>query len=145
MSRGEKERTEALTAPTVREPDVQGLNARLSPSSAQRFERALAEAIQLSFRSVLGESVAAGIWFHLEKNSSKTREELVGDPGTFHTELERVFGAGAITLENLILKALFSALDIARRAVDVRYRDFADQVRGAKEQLEKQDRSSRFA
>jgi hypothetical protein len=61
---------------------------------------------------VLSESGRQMLFFHLEKSYSIKRHEIPEKPEAFAAGLKKIFGAGSLVLEKLIVKNLYSQLGL---------------------------------
>lgn len=93
------------------------------------FRELLKEAVCTGLKNVLGESQCDTVWFYLKKRSSTIQDEIACNPAVLSEGLEKIFGAGAVVLENHVVKALFSRLDLG--GLDVKNQGFIDQVKMA--------------
>lgn len=69
------------------------------------------EAVDESLKS-LGESVRQMIFYHLENTYSVKRQDIPKKPEAFAEGLEKIFGVGALVLEKIIVKKLYSKLGL---------------------------------
>jgi hypothetical protein len=76
----------------------------------QDFEKLFMEAVDEGLK-VLGESGKQMVFFHLQKSYSLKRDEIPKKPEVFITGLQKIFGAGAMVLEKIILETLNSKLE----------------------------------
>ncbi len=83
----------------------------IESSDNERFEQILIDAIDEAL-SVLGESVQASVYFHLEDKFKIKKHEIPQRVGEFSDALESVFGMGACTLEILFMKNLHSKIKL---------------------------------
>jgi hypothetical protein len=79
----------------------------------------------------LGESGKRMIFFHLDTNHSIKKHEIPKNPEAFARGLEKIFGAGALVLEKLIVKSLCSKFGLEYE--DVKSLPFADYVNTVRE------------
>jgi len=94
------------------------------------FEKLFIEAVDEGL-GTLGESGKHMIFFHLDRSYSVKKHEIPKKPEAFARGLERIFGAGASVLEKLILRSLYSKLELEYE--DVESRAFADYVNYVRE------------
>lgn len=66
------------------------------------FDEVLAESVRASLRGFLGDSAFEVLMqnYHLD--------DLTGTPGQLHNELTQIFGKGALVLERVMVRELFS-------------------------------------
>jgi hypothetical protein len=95
------------------------------------FEECFVEAINDGLK-VLGESGKQMIFFYLENNYSVKRDEITKKPETFATGLEKIFHAGALVIEKLIVESLYSKLGLTYE--EKKNYAFGDYVKQAREQ-----------
>jgi len=62
--------------------------------------------------SVLGESIAHVIFYHMDKKYSLKKHEIFEKPDRFVEVLQDMFGSGAATLENLIIQSICSTIGL---------------------------------
>lgn len=91
------------------------------------FEKLLMEAVDESL-TVLPKSGREMLFFHLERSFSLKKHDIPKKPEIFATALEQIFGAGALILEKLIVKNLYSKLGLEYK--DRRDLTFADCLKG---------------
>jgi len=77
----------------------------------EEFEKLFMEAVDESLKS-LGESVRHMIFYHLENTYSVKRQDIPKKPEAFAEGLEKIFGVGALVLEKIIVKTLYSKLGL---------------------------------
>lgn len=77
----------------------------------EEFENLFMEAVDEGLKS-LGESVRHMIFFHLENLYSIKRQDIPKKPEAFAEGLEKIFGVGALVLEKVIVKTLYSKLGL---------------------------------
>jgi len=75
------------------------------------FDEFFVEAVDEGLR-VLGESGKQMVFFYLEKNHSIKRDEIAKKPEAFALGLEKIFQAGALVIEKLIVESLYSKLGL---------------------------------
>jgi len=75
------------------------------------FEKTLLEAVDHALLS-LGESPKEAIYYHLDKRFKLQREEIPEDTNEFSHALNNIFGPGAELIEKIILKNLYSKLNL---------------------------------
>lgn len=100
--------------------------------STKSFQKALLEAIDEGLSS-LGDSPKQAILFHIELSFKVKRDEIPEKLAEFSKALEKLFGTGAIYIEKLIVKRLYSALDL--ECEDTEYLDFLNCVENLKRSL----------
>jgi len=75
------------------------------------FDKVLLEAVDYALLS-FGESPRKAIYFHLNKSFKLQREEIPKDADEFSQALNNIFGPGAEVIEKLIVKNLYSKLNL---------------------------------
>lgn len=70
------------------------------------------EVVDEDIKRFFGEVVTQVIYGHLERKYNLKREEIPEKPEVFSNGLREIFGSGAITIEEIILKNLFSKLKL---------------------------------
>ncbi len=63
--------------------------------------------------SVLGESIAQVIFYHMDKKYSLKRHEILKKPDRFVEALQDMFGSGAATIEKLIIESICSSIGLS--------------------------------
>jgi hypothetical protein len=61
--------------------------------------------------SVLGESVKASVYFHLEQEFRLARRDIPNNVSDFSDALEWLFGVGARLLETLVMRKLYEKVE----------------------------------
>jgi len=107
----------------------------------EEFEKLFMEAVDESLKS-LGESVRQMIFFHLEKSYSLKRQDIPKKPEAFAEGLEKIFGVGALVLEKIIVKTLYSKLGLEYE--DKKDFVFMDYLRNFITTKEEQNKSEHF-
>ena len=107
----------------------------------EEFEKLFMEAVDESLKS-LGESVRQMIFFHLEKSYSIKRHDIPKKPEAFAEGLEKIFGVGALVLEKIIVKTLYSKLGLEYE--DKKDFVFIDYLRNFITTKEEQNKSEHF-
>jgi len=107
----------------------------------EEFEKLFMEAVDDGLKS-LGESVRQMIFFHLEKSYSIKRHDIPKKPEAFAEGLEKIFGKGALVLEKIIVKTLYSKLGLGYE--DKKDFVFMDYLRDFITIKEAQDKSEHF-
>jgi len=107
----------------------------------EEFEKLFMEAVDESLKS-LGESVRQMIFFHLEKSYSLKRQNIPKKPEAFAEGLEKIFGVGALVLEKIIVKTLYSKLGLEYE--DKKDFVFIDYLRNFITTKEEQNKSEHF-
>jgi len=79
--------------------------------NGDKFAKVLIEAVDDGLL-ILGESARKAIYYHLEKEHSLKREEVLENLEVFAKGLEDMFGAGALVIEKSILANLHSKLGL---------------------------------
>lgn len=103
-----------------------------SKVSTKSFQKALLAAIDEGLSS-LGDSPKQAILFHIELSFKVKRDEIPEKLTEFSKALEKLFGTGAIYIEKLIVKKLYTMLDLELE--DVEYVDFLKCVENLKRSL----------
>jgi len=75
------------------------------------FEKTLLEAVDHALLS-LGESPRQAIYYHLNRSFRLQREEIPEDTNEFSQALNTIFGPGAEVIEKIIVRNLYSKLDL---------------------------------
>jgi hypothetical protein len=78
---------------------------------AKNFDEIFIEAVDEGLK-VLGESGKQMIFFYLEKGFSVKKHEIPEKPEAFAQGLEKIFKAGALVIEKLIVENLYSKLGL---------------------------------
>jgi len=91
--------------------EVIGVTGRLSSVGKMgRLDDLLLGVVDETLREVFREEGAKVIYDFLENNCHLKREEIAEKPEVFSAGLERLLGSGALVVEKLILKNLYSRL-----------------------------------
>ncbi|MEM1566770.1 MAG: hypothetical protein QW510_06815 [Candidatus Bathyarchaeia archaeon] len=77
----------------------------------KNFQKTILDAIEEGL-STLGDSPKQAILFHLENTFKLRREEIPENLTEFRKALEKIFGPGTPYVEKLILKKLYSKLNL---------------------------------
>jgi len=97
------------------------------------FDKFFIEAVDEGLNS-LGESGRQMIFFHLENSYSSKKHDIPRKPEAFAAALEEIFGEGALILEKLIAKSLYSKLGLNyEEKIECAFRNY---VTEAKKQTE---------
>jgi hypothetical protein len=96
------------------------------------FSEILLAAVEESLSS-LGDSPKQAILFHLESSFKIKKEHIPENITEFTKALEKIFGPGALYLENLIVKHLCEKLGLEFQKVD--NKDFLECVNNVKKNL----------
>jgi hypothetical protein len=102
---------------------------RLPPKN---FSEILLAAVDESLSS-LGDSPKQAILFHLEDSFKIKKERIPENITEFTKALEKIFGPGAVYLENLIAKRLYEKLGL--KFQNVESRDFLECVNCVKKRM----------
>jgi len=78
---------------------------------SERFDLVVSKAVDEGLL-VLGASVRHSIYYYVERNRQVKREEIPSRIAVFHEALEGLLGAGAVVIEKLIAKDLYSRLSL---------------------------------
>jgi len=98
------------------------------------LDKLLEEAVDEGL-NVLGNSGKQMLFFHLEKSFSLKKNEILKKPETFTVAIEEIFGAGALVLERLIIKSVYSKLGLKyQEKKECTFSDFLRDVTVALEQ-----------
>ena len=76
------------------------------------LDNLILETIDNALRQILGDESVKIIYKYMEKICHLKREEIIEKHGVFSTELKRLLGSGAPLAEKLILKRLYSRLQL---------------------------------
>lgn len=107
------------------------------------LEKLLLEAIDEGLQEVLGESGREMTFFHLENDYLVKRNDIAQKIEDFATGLEKIFGAGASVLENIIAKKLYSKLGLKYEdKKDYTFANCLNDVEHAKQDIECQSKES---
>ena len=87
----------------------------------QKFKRALLEAIDESLDRILGKTGIKAIYFHLEQNHHLKREDIPDNLKVFLFHLERIFGNGALVIQQAIMENLYSRLSLNVKDLRLEY------------------------
>ena len=98
------------------------------------FDEIFIEAVDEGLR-VLGESGKQMIFFYLEKGFSVKKHEIPEKPEAFAQGLEKIFKAGALVIEKVIIENLYSKLGLKHE--ETSNYSFIDYVKKAKEEIQK--------
>jgi hypothetical protein len=109
----------------------------------KEFEELFIEAVDEALKT-LGENGRQTVFFLLEKSYSLKRQEIPRKPETFAAELEKIFGAGALVLQKLVLESLYPKLGLKYEDKrDYTFADYLNKVKHAKEDIKCQSSSHR--
>jgi len=76
------------------------------------FDKTLLEAVDCALLS-LGETPRKAIYYHLNKSFKLQRKEIPEDADEFSQALNTIFGPGAEVIEKIIVKNLYSKLNLS--------------------------------
>lgn len=107
----------------------------------EEFEKLFMEAVDEGLKS-LGESSRHMIFFHLENSYSLKRHDIPKKPEAFAEGLEKIFGVGALVLEKIIVKILYSKLGLNYE--EQKDYSFTDYLRNFRTLKEDQNNSEHF-
>ena len=79
----------------------------------ENFSEFFLDALDEGLNGVLGGSAKEAILYHLEHSFSIKKAEIPEKPDTFHAFLEKIFGPGALMIEEYILRVLYSRLNLS--------------------------------
>jgi hypothetical protein len=85
--------------------------SRLFRDEKMDFDKTLLEAVDCALLA-LGEEPRKAIYYHLNKRFSLQKEEIPGDTDKFSQALNTIFGSGAEVIEKLIVKNLYTKLNL---------------------------------
>lgn len=105
----------------------------------KKFDAILLEAIDEALSS-LGDSVRQAIFFHLERSFCIRKDETPDRVGAFTQAIEAIFGAGADTLEMLIVRKLHEKIGEVSSPNESRAFSFAERVNAAKSRFQQKNR-----
>ncbi len=106
------------------------------------FEKTLLEAVDNALLS-LGESPRHAVYYHLNKSFKLQREEIPGDTDEFSQALNNIFGPGAEVIEKIIVKNLYSRLNL--NFEEKTCFEFVEYVSLAKEVVKREQQRSNVA
>jgi len=81
------------------------------------FESRLAKMVDEVLKQIFGQSAALIIYNHLENNRSLTPEKIPEEIETFTMGLKDLLGSGALVIEEMILKQLYSSYELEFRGI----------------------------
>ena len=90
--------------------EVIGMTKRLY--AVETLDDLLLKVVDETMKQVFREAGAKAIYSCIENNSHLKREEIAEKPEVFSAGLERLLGSGAQVIEKLILKDLYSKLEL---------------------------------
>jgi len=110
--------------------EVIGVTRRLRTVGTLEVDNLLLGVVDETMRQVFKEEGAKVIYEYLENNSHLKREEIVEKPEVFSVGLERLLGSGAPVIEKLILKNLYSKLELEFREKEgYKFSDYIRELR----------------
>ena len=119
-----------FTRQNSRVAEVIGVTRRLRTIGRWEMDNLLLSAVDETMRQVFKEEGAKVIYEYLENNSHLKREEIVEKPEVFSVGLERLLGSGAPVIEKLILKNLYSKLELEFREKEgYKFSDYIRELR----------------
>jgi len=83
------------------------------------LRKALARSIEIGLDS-LGGNVGRVILYHMEKEYSLTLDDMIERPESFVEALQRMFGDGAFTLEQIVVETVLQNIPVARESLQTR-------------------------
>lgn len=98
------------------------------------FDEIFTEAVEEGLET-LGESAKQMIFFYLEKEFSLSKDEISKNPEALVQGLEKIFKAGALVLERIIIEKLYLKLGLKYEERD--NNSFIDCVKQAKEEMQR--------
>jgi len=78
----------------------------------ESFKRMFLDAIDETLKHFFNDVAVGAIYFYMEKTCCLRKEEIAGKPEAFSACLHRLMGAGALVIEDRILKTLCSKLGL---------------------------------
>ena len=104
---------------SVKYPDEKNTFPNPSWGSEVRgdFESRLAKMVDDVLKQIFGQSAALIIYTHLEKNRSLTPEKIPEEIENFTKGLKDFLGSGALVIEEMILKQLYSSYELEFRGI----------------------------
>lgn len=85
------------------------------------FDKSFRETVDGVLKQIFGQSAALIISNHLEKNSSVTPEEIPEKLEAFAKGLENFLSSGALVIEGIILKQLYSSYGLEFKGIEEGY------------------------
>lgn len=102
----------------------------LSCLRVRSFDDLLLETIDEVLKEVFGDESAKIILQHVKKSGSLKWEENPKSAEVFVDALRKILGAGSVPVENLILKSLYSKLELKfEKKEGYRFPDYAKELR----------------
>lgn len=102
----------------------------LDHAAEESFDEVFLEALDEGLEGILGRSPKQAILYHLEHSFSIKKAEIPERPDVFHTSLEKIFGPGALLIEECILRILFSRLNTSyEKRSNCGFADYVEQAR----------------
>jgi hypothetical protein len=99
------------------------------------FEKTFLEAVDTALLS-LGESPRQAVYYHLNKSFKLQREEIPDDADEFSQALNVIFGPGAEVIEKIIVKHLYSSLNLNYEEKSCF--EFVDYISSARESVKRE-------
>jgi len=112
--------------------EVIGMTKRLY--AMETLDDLLLKVVDETMKQVFKEKGAEAIYVFIENNSHLKREEIAEKTEVFSAGLERLLGSGATVIEKLILKKLYSKLEL--KIEEKKGYEFPDYIRKLKEKCE---------
>ena len=91
------------------------------------FDKAFSKSVDDVLNQIFGQAAALIIYNHLEKNDSLTLEEFPKKLDAFIRGLENFLDSGALVVEGIILKHLFSSYGLEFKKIE-EGRSFVDYI-----------------
>jgi hypothetical protein len=102
----------------------------LEHAAEESFDEVFLEALDEGLEGILGGSPKQAIFYHLEHSFSIKKAEIPERSDIFHASLEKIFGPGALLIEECVLRILFSRLNISyEKRSNCGFADYVEQVR----------------
>jgi hypothetical protein len=95
-------------------PIIEASSVTIAPQESREgaeqknFDQLVLDSIDEALKHLFNETAAESIYAYMENMCNLKREDTVKKIDVFSTSLERLLGSGALVIENLILKILFS-------------------------------------
>jgi hypothetical protein len=103
------------------------------------FDKSFRETVDEVLKQIFGQSAALIIYSHLEKNNSLTQEEIPEKLENFVRGLENFLSSGALVIEGIILKQLYSSYGLEFKGMEEGY-SFIDYITKLKQMTDEKAR-----
>jgi len=100
----------------------------------ETLDNLLLKVVDKTMKQVFTETGIKVIYDFLENNSRLKREEIAGKPKIFSIGMKELLGSGAPVIEKMILKNLYSNLEL--KLEDKDGYDFSDHIKELRKRLE---------